>query len=101
MRMPLMRRNDILNERMMVLILVPLVITTLYVLIPKDHVIEGEVLRTDCYQGFSVQPIVVINTSVRKESFYSSRADCVLLSTEIGNTVRLLVNGDVIKEVLA
>ena len=87
-------------EKILVFITVPLLMTAFYVVIPKDHVIEGEVLRTDCYQGWAIQPSVVIQTSVGKSVLSSSRNHCLLLSTEIGNTVRLLVNGDQIKEVL-
>ena len=97
-----MRREDMLTRNeIAATILVPLIVITFYVVLPKSHVIEGEVIRADCYQGFASKPSVVIQTSVGKSAFYSSRKDCLLLSTEIGNEVRLLVYGDTIHEVLA
>lgn len=60
----------------------------------NPHELTGTVIHVDCYEGWGIEPTVVLNTSQGKVALTSSRENCLLLSTEIGRNVTVLVQWD-------
>ena len=77
------------------IIAVVLVIALIFVglTLPREHWIVAKVAKTDCTQGFSTDPRVVLEKSGIYTPYYISKGWCDVATILLNQTVNALING--------